>query len=62
MKSKVAESKKPESEVKSPSVCIICGKPATRKVDGDPSCEEHVELVYQDQLEKYTQQHMGDRD
>jgi hypothetical protein len=39
-------------------VCIICGKPATRVLDGDPSCDEHVELVYEDQVEKYTANHL----
>ncbi len=62
MKSKVVKFKKPlsESEVKKSAVCVICGKAATRNVDGDPSCEEHAELVYEDQLEKYTQQHLND--
>lgn len=45
---------------KAGSVCRICGKPATRLVDGDPSCEAHAELVYEDQVESYTQQHLGD--
>lgn len=45
-----------QSESK-PQVCKICGKPANRLVDGEPSCEEHAELVYEDQLEKYTQKH-----
>jgi len=64
VKSKLVEieSSKSESEVKASSVCIICGKPATQIVDGDPSCEEHVELVYEDQLEKYTQKHLSDHD
>jgi hypothetical protein len=30
--------------------CKICGKAATRLVDGDASCEEHAELVYEDQV------------
>ena len=64
MKSKLVKFEKPksESEVTSSSNCIICGKHATRVVDGDPSCEEHAELVYEDQLEKYTQQHLSDHD
>lgn len=63
MKSKVVNSSEPvaKPQDKSSSVCIVCGKPATRQVDGDPSCEEHAELVYEDQLEKYTQQHLNDR-
>jgi hypothetical protein len=35
-------------------VCVICGKPATTKVDGEPSCEEHIALVYENQVEDYT--------
>jgi hypothetical protein len=64
VKSKLVKFENPrsESEAKTSSVCIICGKPATRVVDGDPSCDEHIELVYEDQLEKYTQQHLSDRD
>jgi hypothetical protein len=37
--------------------CKICAKPATRLVDGDPSCDEHAELVYEDQVEDYTKKH-----
>ncbi len=37
--------------------CKICQKPATRLVDGDPSCDEHAELVYEDQVEEYTKKH-----
>lgn len=48
------------TEVESPSksVCVICGRPATQMVDGDPSCEAHIELVYEDQVESYTQSHL----
>jgi hypothetical protein len=56
------EKQSSEPEVKGSAACIICGKPATRMVDGDPSCEEHAELVYEDQLEKYTQRHLSDHD
>jgi len=48
--------------VKKGKVCIVCGKPATRIVDGDPSCEDHAELVYEDQVEKYTQHHQADEE
>lgn len=41
-------------------VCIICGKPGTELVDGEPSCQEHVELVYENQLEDYTRVHQKD--
>jgi hypothetical protein len=39
--------------------CVICGKPSTRLVDGEPSCDRHAELVYEDQLERYTQKNIG---
>lgn len=37
--------------------CKICGKPASRLVDDEPSCEEHSELVYEDQMEDYIRKH-----
>ncbi len=37
-----------------PLVCTICGKPATTSVDGEPSCDEHISLVYENQVEDYT--------
>ncbi len=49
-----------EKAAEQPLVCVICGKVATRLVDGDPSCEEHAELVYEDQVEAYTQRHLAD--
>jgi len=42
--------------------CSICEKPATRLVDGEPSCEEHAELVYENQIEDYTKQQMDKKD
>ena len=39
-------------------VCVVCGKPATNTLDGECTCDEHVELVYEDQVEDYTQKHM----
>jgi hypothetical protein len=42
--------------------CTICGKPSTRLVDGEPSCEEHAELVYENQVEDYTKQHIDKND
>jgi len=56
MKSK---EKPAETPVENPSVCVICGSPATRTVDGQPSCEGHAELVYEHQLEAYTQRHLS---
>lgn len=44
------------------AVCVICGKRATQLVDGDPSCDEHIELVYENQLEDYTRDHMKEND
>ena len=42
------------------SVCSICGKPATQLVDGDPSCAEQVEQVYEHQVEDFTRSHLSD--
>jgi len=53
------ESKK---KAENPSTCVVCGKPATTVVDGQPSCEEHIELVYEDQVEAYTQRHQADEE
>jgi hypothetical protein len=36
------------------SACSICGKPATQSVDGEPSCADHIEQVYEHQVEDYT--------
>ena len=58
MKSKEKLEEQPIDTAKAASVCIVCGKPATRDIDGDPSCNEHAELVYEDQVETYTQQHL----
>lgn len=45
------------SKTQEPTKCKICGKAATRLVDGEPSCEKHAELVYEDQVEDYTKKH-----
>jgi hypothetical protein len=37
--------------------CVICGKPTTRLVDGEPSCDYHANQVYEHQVEDYTQKH-----
>lgn len=42
----------------SSSVCSICGKPATQLVDGEPSCSDHIEQVYEHQVEDYTKAHL----
>ncbi len=44
------------------SICSICTKPATQLVDGDPSCDEHVEQVYEHQVEDYTVRHLVDNE
>jgi hypothetical protein len=36
------------------AVCSICGKPATELVDGEPSCKDHIEQVYEHQVEDFT--------
>jgi hypothetical protein len=36
------------------STCPVCGKPATELVDGEPSCKDHIEQVYEHQVEDYT--------
>ena len=38
--------------------CVICGQPADTMVDGEPSCKEHIELVYENQVEDYTADHL----
>jgi len=52
VKAKIAERQK--------LVCKICGEPATDTVDGEPSCANHMELVYENQLEDYTREHLGE--
>lgn len=41
-------------------VCTMCGKPATQLVDGEPSCADHVEPVYEHQVEDYMSKHLAD--
>jgi hypothetical protein len=36
------------------AACSICGKPATELVDGEPSCKDHIEQVYEHQMEDFT--------
>ncbi len=63
MKSKSRKARKAGSlPAKAGQECIICGKPATQVLDGDPSCNEHVELVYEDQVEKYTASHLKEEE
>jgi protein-arginine kinase activator protein McsA len=44
------------------NVCTMCGKPATQLVDGEPSCESHIEQVYEHQVEDYTSKHLSDNE
>ncbi len=44
------------------SHCVICHKPATQTIDGQPSCDIHAELIYENQLEDYTREHLQDND
>lgn len=47
---------KGKGKVKQPKVpvCTVCGKPATSTVDSEPSCDKHRALVYENQVEDYT--------
>jgi hypothetical protein len=47
-----------KSKTQEISKCKICSKLATRLVDGEPSCDEHAGLVYEDQVEDYTKKHL----
>jgi hypothetical protein len=42
------------------NLCTLCGKPATQLVDGEPSCADHIEQVYEHQVEDYTAKHLSD--
>jgi protein-arginine kinase activator protein McsA len=44
------------------NVCTLCGKPASQLVDGEPSCAEHIEQVYEHQVEDYTSRHLSEND
>jgi hypothetical protein len=48
---------KEKEEIKEALKCTICGKTSTSLVDGEPSCDDHVELVYENQVEDYTREH-----
>jgi hypothetical protein len=41
-------------KAKKVSLCTLCKKPATRTVDGEASCEQHAQQIYEHQLEDYT--------
>jgi len=40
------------------SVCSLCGRAATQRVDGEPSCDDHIEQIYEHQVEDYTRKHL----
>jgi hypothetical protein len=39
--------------------CTLCGRPASQLVDGEPSCEDHIEQIYEHQVEDYTRKHLS---
>jgi len=39
--------------------CVICSKPTTRLVDGEPSCDYHANQVYEHQMEDYIRKHLN---
>jgi len=39
--------------------CVICSKPTTRLVDGEPSCDYHANQVYERQMEEYIRKHLN---
>ncbi len=39
--------------------CSVCGKPTLRLIDGEPCCDEHASLVYENQFEDFTAHDMG---
>jgi hypothetical protein len=41
--------------------CTICAKPTVRLMDGEPTCDDHAALVYENQVEDYTKEHLSDR-
>jgi hypothetical protein len=49
-----------DKQAEKATVCTICGKPATQLVDGESSCADHVEQVYEHQVEDYTSKHLTD--
>jgi hypothetical protein len=42
--------------------CTMCQKPATRFVDGEPSCDEHASKIYEHQVEDYIASHEKDNE
>lgn len=50
------------SRAKKVTRCVICRKPATRTVDGEPSCQVHAELVYENQVEDYIKEHLANNE
>ena len=56
-----APNMKSKSSVKSQkrvARCSVCHKPASRIVDGEPRCEAHAGLVYENQVEDYIKNHL----
>ena len=46
------------ARTKKVQLCTFCKKPATRTVDGEASCEQHAQQIYEHQLEDYTRDHV----
>lgn len=60
--SKEKSAEKPEIREPSPNAglfCTLCGKPATQLVDGEPCCQDHLEQIYEHQVEDYTRKHLA---
>jgi len=61
-KAKPARVKKvPKAARKKSMRCTVCGKETVRLVDGEPSCDDHAALIYENQLEDYTKEHLKDK-
>lgn len=62
VKDVVACTSKADGKKAEPSVCSLCGRPGTQLVDGEPSCPDHIEQIYEHQVEDYTSKHLVDNE
>jgi hypothetical protein len=62
VKDTVVCTSKAEGKKADVSVCPLCGKLATQLVDGEPSCPDHIEQIYEHQVEDYTSKHLVDNE
>jgi hypothetical protein len=53
---------KEHQDVEKAPKCTFCNKTSTQIVDGAPSCDDHIELLYENQVEDYTLKHQKDND